>query len=161
MQFALAYYSTLHKVQKSNRNDHTGATQWRHREDEMRINFLEYTRRQFMKQAAIAAAVGATSTGLAGSVFAASETERVLAAAKGVKPVGLRGMIWSNYMAAMKASEEEFKKLTGIGIASIQDISIFVIPQRAMAEAISRSDKFDFFHVDSNMIPTLASAGML
>jgi multiple sugar transport system substrate-binding protein len=114
-----------------------------------------------MKQTAIAAAVGATSTGLAGSVFAASETERVLAAAKGVKPVGLRGMIWSNYMAAMKASEEEFKKLTGIGIASIQDISIFVIPQRAMAEAISRSDKFDFFHVDSNMIPTLASAGLL
>ena len=70
-------------------------------------------------------------------------------------------MIWSNYMAAMKQAEAEFKKATGISVESIQDISIFVIPQRAMAEAVSRSDKFDFFHVDSNMIPSLASARLL
>ena len=43
---------------------------------------------------------------------------------------------------------EEFKKLTGIGVGSIQDISIFDAPQRAMAEALSRSPQFDFFHID-------------
>ena len=30
-----------------------------------------------------------------------------------------------------------------------------------MAEALSRSPQFDFFHIDSNMIPSLASAGLL
>ena len=34
----------------------------------MRINFLEYTRRQFMKQAAIAAAVGAPQETLPGEL---------------------------------------------------------------------------------------------
>jgi maltose-binding protein MalE len=40
-------------------------------------------------------------------------------------------------------------------------ISIFDAPQRAMAEALSRSPQFDFIHIDSNMIPSLASAGYL
>jgi multiple sugar transport system substrate-binding protein len=61
----------------------------------------------------------------------------------------------------MQPSMEEFKKLTGIGVGSVQDISIFDAPQRAMAEALSRSPQFDFFHIDSNMIPSLASAGLL
>src|SRR5262249_1326309 len=39
--------------------------------------------------------------------------------------------------------------------------SIFDAPQRAMAEALSRSPQFDFIHIDSNMIPSLASAGYL
>ncbi|HYM98170.1 MAG TPA: extracellular solute-binding protein [Aestuariivirgaceae bacterium] len=56
---------------------------------------------------------------------------------------------------------EEFRKLTGIGVDNIQDISIFDIPQRAMAEALSRSPEFDFFHVDAGMIPSLASAGLI
>ncbi len=43
----------------------------------------------------------------------------------------------------------------------MQDISIFDAPQRAMAEALSRSPQFDFIHIDSNMIPSLASAGYL
>jgi maltose-binding protein MalE len=128
---------------------------------DMIISFGELTRRHFMKRAAAAAALGVMPSAISGSALAATEDERILAAAKGVKPAGLRGMIWSNYIAAMKASAEDFKKKTGIGIESIQDISIFVIPQRAMAEAVSRSDKFDFFHVDSNMIPSLASAGLL
>ena len=127
----------------------------------MKINFLDYTRRQFMKTAAIAAAAGAAPSALVSEAFASTEEERIIAAAKKLNPVGLRGMIWSNYMAAMKQAEAEFKKATGISVESIQDISIFVIPQRAMAEAVSRSDKFDFFHVDSNMIPSLASARLL
>ena len=127
----------------------------------MKINFLDYTRREFMKTAAIAAAAGAAPSALVSEAFAATEEERIIAAAKRLNPVGLRGMIWSNYMAAMKQAEAEFKKATGISVESIQDISIFVIPQRAMAEAVSRSDKFDFFHVDSNMIPSLASARLL
>ena len=55
----------------------------------------------------------------------------------------------------------EFKKQTGIGVGAVQDISIFDAPQRAMAEALSRSPQFDFIHIDSNMIPSLASAGYL
>jgi multiple sugar transport system substrate-binding protein len=43
----------------------------------------------------------------------------------------------------------------------VQDISIFDAPQRAMAEALSKSPQFDFIHIDSNMIPSLASAGYL
>ena len=70
-------------------------------------------------------------------------------------------MIWSNYYVPMQPAMQEFKQLTGIGVGSIQDISIFDAPQRAMAEALSRSPQFDFFHIDSNMIPSLASAGLL
>jgi multiple sugar transport system substrate-binding protein len=93
--------------------------------------------------------------------LAASEEERIAAAAKPLGAGELKGMIWSNYYVPMQPSMEEFKKLTGIGVASIQDISIFDAPQRAMAEAVSRSPQFDFFHIDSNMIPSLASAGLL
>ncbi len=56
---------------------------------------------------------------------------------------------------------DEFGDLTGIKISKLQDISAFEIPQRAMAEALSKSPEFDFFHVDTNMIPSLASAGLL
>ncbi|HET9904489.1 MAG TPA: extracellular solute-binding protein [Xanthobacteraceae bacterium] len=94
--------------------------------------------------------------------FAAAEDDRIAAAAKGLGGgAELRGMIWSNYYAALQKPMEEFKSLTGIGVGSIQDISIFDAPQRAMAEALSHSPQFDFFHIDSNMIPSLASAGLL
>jgi ABC-type glycerol-3-phosphate transport system substrate-binding protein len=93
--------------------------------------------------------------------FAADEDTRIVAAAKPLGAAELRGMIWSNYYVPMQPAMEEFKKLTGIGVGSIQDISIFDAPQRAMAEAVSRSPQFDFFHIDSNMIPSLASAGLL
>lgn len=93
--------------------------------------------------------------------FAAAEDDRIVAAAKPLGATDLRGMIWSNYYSAMQGPMEEFKKLTGIGVGNIQDISIFDAPQRAMAEALSRSPQFDFFHIDSNMIPSLASAGLL
>jgi multiple sugar transport system substrate-binding protein len=93
--------------------------------------------------------------------FAAAEDDRIAAAAKSLGGADLKGMIWSNYYAAMQPPMEEFKKLTGIGVGNIQDISIFDAPQRAMAEALSHSPQFDFFHIDSNMIPSLASAGLL
>jgi len=96
-----------------------------------------------------------------GQALAAPPEERIVAAAKPLGKTDVRGMIWSNYYVPMTPSMKEFQKLTGIGVGSIQDISIFDAPQRAMAEALSRSPQFDFFHIDSNMIPSLASAGLL
>ena len=93
--------------------------------------------------------------------FGAAEDDRIVASAKPLGAADLRGMIWSNYYVPMTPAMNEFKQLTGIGVGSIQDISIFDAPQRAMAEALSRSPQFDFFHIDSNMIPSLASAGLL
>ncbi len=77
-----------------------------------------------------------------------TRTTAIVAAAKPLGAAELRGMIWSNYYVPMQPAMEEFKKLTGIGVGSIQDISIFDAPQRAMAEAVSRSPQFDFFHID-------------
>jgi multiple sugar transport system substrate-binding protein len=87
--------------------------------------------------------------------------ERVVAAAKGLGPQDVTGIIWSPYLVPMQPVIAEFKKQTGIGVGGVQDISIFDTPQRAMAEALSRSPQFDFIHIDSNMIPSLASAGYL
>jgi multiple sugar transport system substrate-binding protein len=93
--------------------------------------------------------------------WAASMEERVVAAAKPLGAGDISGMIWSPYLVPMQPVIAEFKKQTGIGLGAIQDISIFDAPQRAMAEALSRSPQFDFIHIDSNMIPSLASAGYL
>ena len=93
--------------------------------------------------------------------FAATMEERIAAAGKSAGPAELSGMIWSPYLVPMQPVIANFKKETGIGIGGVQDISIFDAPQRAMAEALSRSPQFDFIHIDSNMIPSLASAGYL
>ena len=92
---------------------------------------------------------------------AATMEENTIAAAKKVGAANVNGMIWSPYFVPMQPVIAEFTKATGIGIGGIQDISIFDAPQRAMAEALSRSPQFDFIHIDSNMIPSLASAGYL
>src|SRR5579875_1364387 len=92
---------------------------------------------------------------------AATMEEQTVAAAKAVGKADVSGMIWSPYLVPMKPVIAEFTKLTGIGIGAIQDISIFDAPQRAMAEALSHSPQFDFIHIDSNMIPSLVSAGYL
>jgi len=92
---------------------------------------------------------------------AATMEESTVAAAKAAGKADVNGMIWSPYLVPMKPVISEFTKQTGIGIGAIQDISIFDAPQRAMAEAISHSPQFDFIHVDSNMIPSLVSAGFL
>ena len=93
--------------------------------------------------------------------FAATMEERTVAAAKAAGAADVSGMIWSPYLVPMQPVIAEFKKQTGIGVGAVQDISIFDAPQRAMAEALSRSPQFDFIHIDSNMIPSLASAGYL
>ena len=93
--------------------------------------------------------------------FAASMEERTIAAAKAAGVADVTGMIWSPYLVPMQPVIADFKKATGIGVGAVQDISIFDAPQRAMAEALSRSPQFDFIHIDSNMIPSLASAGYL
>jgi multiple sugar transport system substrate-binding protein len=93
---------------------------------------------------------------------AGPEEERIVQAAKKLKPAELNGMIWSMfYGGQMTRQQQEFRKLTGIGVGEIQDIATPQILQRAMAEAIARSDTFDFFHLDLNIIPSLASAGLL
>ena len=69
----------------------------------------------------------------------ADENDRIIQAAKGIPATELRGMIWSPYFIPMQSTMQEFKAATGIGVGNIQDISIFDIPQRAMAEAISKS----------------------
>ena len=95
--------------------------------------------------------------------FAAAATmeESTIAAAKAAGPAAVNGMIWSPYLVPMQPVIAEFSKQTNITIGAVQDISIFDAPQRAMAEALSRSPQFDFIHIDSNMIPSLASAGYL
>ena len=52
----------------------------------MKINFLDFTRRQFMKTAAIAAAAGAAPSALVSEAFASTEEERIIAAAKKTQP---------------------------------------------------------------------------
>ena len=121
----------------------------------------QVSRRRFVKDGLTIASLSALPLSLPRLAFGATEEEQIIAAAKGAGAADLKGMIWSNYYVAMTPSMNRFKQATGIGVGSIQDISIFVIPQRAMAEALSRSPEFDFFHVDSNMIPSLASAGLL
>jgi spermidine/putrescine-binding protein len=95
--------------------------------------------------------------------FAAAATmeESTIAAAKAAGPAAVTGMIWSPYLVPMQPVIAEFSKQTSITIGGVQDISIFDAPQRAMAEALSRSPQFDFIHIDSNMIPSLVSAGYL
>jgi multiple sugar transport system substrate-binding protein len=90
-----------------------------------------------------------------------SMEERTIAAAKTVGAQDVTGIMWAPYLKPMQPVIAEFKKQTGIGIGGVQDISIFDTPQRAMAEALARSPNFDFIHIDSNMIPSLASAGYL
>ena len=121
----------------------------------------EFTRRSVVKGGLSIASLSALPLSLPGLAHAADENAAIVAAAKKAGGGNLKGMIWSNYYVAMTPAMNRFKEATGIGVGSIQDISIFVIPQRAMAEALSRSPEFDFFHVDSNMIPSLASAGLL
>jgi multiple sugar transport system substrate-binding protein len=127
------------------------------------ISWADFSRRQMMKMSAAAAATGAMTSAFAPNAFAAAEDDKIVAAAKKAVPNGaeLSGIMWSNYQTATQPVVKKFGELTGITLPKIQDISTFDIPQRAMAEALSKSPEFDFFHLDSNMIPSLASAGLL
>jgi multiple sugar transport system substrate-binding protein len=118
------------------------------------------SRRRLVK-AGIGLTVANFLPGVTPLALAMSMEERTVAAAKAVGAGDVSGMIWSPYLVPMQPVIAEFKKQTGIGVGAVQDISIFDAPQRAMAEALSRSPQFDFIHIDSNMIPSLASAGYL
>jgi multiple sugar transport system substrate-binding protein len=128
-----------------------------------RISWADFSRREMMKAGAAMAATGAMTSAFAPNAFAAAEDDAIVAAAKKAVPnaTEVTGILWSNYQRAMQPVIEDFGKLTGITMPKIQDISTFDIPQRAMAEALSKSPEFDFFHLDANMIPSLASAGLL
>src|SRR5512140_388310 len=118
------------------------------------------TRRSFV-QGGLGLTVANFMPGTTPFAQAATMEESTIAAAKAAGAAGVNGMIWSPYLVPMQPVIAEFQKQTGIGIGAVQDISIFDAPQRAMAEALSRSPQFDFIHIDSNMIPSLASAGYL
>lgn len=120
-----------------------------------------FPRRTFLRAGVTASVVGPWVLRHPRTAEAGAEEDGIIKAAKKAGPADLNGMIWSLYYRNMQRLSGEFKGLTGIGVKDIQDISIFQIPQRAMAEALSRSPQFDFFHVDSNMIPSLTSAGLL
>jgi ABC-type glycerol-3-phosphate transport system substrate-binding protein len=119
-----------------------------------------FSRRTFL-QGSVGLTVANFVPGTTPFAHAATMEEQTIAAAKAVGKADVNGMIWSPYLVPMKPVIAEFTKETGIGIGAVQDISIFDAPQRAMAEALSRSPQFDFIHIDSNMIPSLASAGYL
>src|SRR5262249_13594169 len=121
---------------------------------------LGLSRRTFV-QGSVGLTVANFVPGTTPLAFAATMEEQTVAAAKTVGKADVSGMIWSPYFVPMQPVIAEFTKQTGIGIGGIQDISIFDAPQRAMAEALSRSPQFDFIHIDSNMIPSLVSAGYL
>jgi multiple sugar transport system substrate-binding protein len=119
-----------------------------------------FSRRTFL-QGSVGLTVANFVPGTTPFAQAATMEEQTIEAAKKVGKADVTGMIWSPYYVPMKPVIAEFTNATGIGVGGVQDISIFDAPQRAMAEALSRSPQFDFIHIDSNMIPSLASAGYL
>ena len=121
------------------------------------IKWSDFSRRQIMKAGAVAAATGVMPS----LAYGGAEEDRIIKQAKKLGAAEVTGILWSNYQVAIASSVGAFKEATGISLPKIQDISTFDIPQRAMAEALSKSPEFDFFHLDSNMIPSLASAGLL
>ena len=125
------------------------------------IKWSDFSRRQIMKAGAVAAATGVLPTALTSSAFAGAEEDRIIASAKKLSATKVTGMLWANYQVALAPVINDFNVATGINLEKMLDISSFEIPSRAMAEALSKSPEFDFFHVDSSMIPSLTSAGLL
>src|SRR5215470_19205809 len=103
--------------------------------------------RRRLIQSSVGLTVANFLPGTAPLAFAATMEEQTVTAAKRVGPADVSGMIWSPYLVPMQPVITEFKKQTGIGVGAEQDISIFDAPQRAMAEALSRSPQFDFIHI--------------
>jgi len=129
----------------------------------MNVRTPRVSRRAVLAGGVTTAALATLPLGKFSTALAATEEERIIAAAKKAvtQPVDVGGIMWSNYQTAVAPVAKEFAAATGVSMTKLQDISTFDIPQRAMAEALSKSPEFDFFHLDSNMIPSLASAGLL
>ncbi len=127
-------------------------------------------RRTFLRVAGAAGAAAAAHRyphlGVAwGGAAVSGDTpeERAINGAKALKKdLNLNILIWGQYYPGkMKELAEEFKQKTGIGIGAIQDVGVFAIPARAMAEAMAKSSAFDIIHTSAAMIPTLANAGYI
>ena len=120
-------------------------------------------RRSLLKAGLATAVAGPAFVRGAGAARAGghSEEEKIIKAAKKAGAASLNGMMWGLYWRNYPDLNREFKKATGISMEKVSDVPNLQIPQRAMAEAITRSGKFDIFHVESMMIPSLAAAGML
>ena len=125
-----------------------------------KISFAELSRRQIMKAGAMAAATGVLPTALSSSAFAGAEEDRIIASAKKLSATEVTGIIWSNFQVAISPVVNAFNEATGISMPKTMDIASPDIPARAMAEALSKSPEFDFFHLQADMIPSLASAGL-
>lgn len=124
------------------------------------MNNSDISRRKFIKGAAAAAVAAPWAISQGGVAEAGPEEDRIVKAAKKAGPAALNGMMWSLYWRNYPGLNQEFKDKTGIYMEKVNDVPNLLIPQRAMAEAISRSGKFDFFHVESMVIPSLVAAGL-
>ena len=118
-------------------------------------------RRSLLKAGLATAVAGPAVLGGAGKAYAGPEEDAVIKAAKKLGGAKLNGMMWGLYWRNYPDLNREFNKATGISMDKISDVPNLQIPQRAMAEAITRSGTFDIFHVESMMIPSLVAAGMI
>ncbi|MFQ5911796.1 MAG: substrate-binding domain-containing protein [Nitrospinota bacterium] len=127
----------------------------------------EIDRRTFLKASGAVgtAALGGLSippflTYAAGDTVESRAVEAGKALAKG-RSIDLTFMIWSAYgRGQITKLAKKYKGLTGIGIAKAIDVNVFVMPPRAMQEAVAKTGKIDVFHLGGEMIPSLANAGL-
>ncbi len=106
-----------------------------------KFKWSELSRRDALKAGTAAAAVSAVSPLMSGTAFAGTAEDAIIAAAKKAVPNGqdLTGLMWGLYSSGAQPVMDEFGEKTGIKVSKLQDISAFEIPQRAMAEALSKS----------------------
>ncbi len=127
-------------------------------------------RRTFLKAGgAVGAALGGLTippflTYASGRVKGDTVEERAVEAGKTLargKKIDLTFMMWSAYARGQTTKlVEKYRKLTGIGIGKWIDVNVFVMPPRAMQEAVAKTGKIDVFHLAAENIPSLANAGM-
>ncbi len=95
-----------------------------------------------------------------GDTVEARAVEAGKALARG-KSIDLTFMMWSAYARGQITKlAKKYQKLTGIGITKFIDVVVFVMPPKAMQEAVAKTGKIDAFHLGGEMIPSLANAGL-
>jgi len=127
------------------------------------------SRRSFLKAGGVAGATALAFPTLRGvawgqKVAGDSVEARAVAAGKDLakgRSIDLTMMVWSAFGRGQTTKlAAEYKKLTGIGIGNAIDVNVFVMPPRAMQEAVAKTGKIDIFHIDLTMVPSLANAGL-